>query len=110
MKRWIWVVVLLIPLYIGADGLASSFVFGTVPATPAELVLTNAPNEPRIPIWLQLTVTETQPEGSARRISAASFPFGFRQTYEVPGGARVRCRHLPFGNYCSGDWSYVFTN
>jgi len=110
MKRWIWFTLLLIPLYVFVDAQASAYVFGRVPVSPAELVPKYSPNERGIPVWLQLTFTETRPEGSARRISASSIPLGFRQTYEVPGGARVTCRHLPFGNFCSGGWSYVFTN
>jgi len=92
------------------DGQASAYVLGRVPISPAELVTRKGPEERRIPVWLQLTFTETRLEGSASRISASSIHFGFRQTYEVTGGERVDCRRLPFGNYCSGGWSYVFIN
>lgn len=109
MKRWIWFALLLIPLYYLLDGQASAYVLARVAVSPAELVSNNGPKERRIPVWLQLTFTETRPEGSARRISGSGIPLGFRQTYEVPGGERVDCRHWPFGNACSGGWSYVFS-
>ncbi len=102
--RWFWIMAGLGLVYMALNNMSSTYVTATIAARPMDLVR----GDVRVPVWLPQSVTEQQPEGTARMTIGTGAFLGIRMAYALPGGGLASCRHSWSSVSCRDGWKAEF--